>query len=163
MGGLSDHLPIYMEMECGRARSKRPFKFSSTWLKEASYISMVTDFWKTNSPRVRGVEITGFICNLAELKKMSKIWAHQKRIQDDQDLRQIEIELEVFENALGGLYILEEHKNKITSLYSTHGEILKEREDKWRLRSRAIWIQEGDANTKFYQKFANGRKAINTI
>lgn len=32
-----------------------------------------------------------------------------------------------------------------------------------RLRSRAIWLTEGDNNTKFYHKFANGRKAINTI
>lgn len=71
-GGLLDHLPIYMEMEGGSDRPKGPFKFSSTWLKEASYINTVTDFWKTNPPSVRGTVIAGFICNLAELKKMSK-------------------------------------------------------------------------------------------
>ena len=42
-------------------------------------------------------------------------------------------------------------------------QILKDREESWRLRSRAIWLLEGDNNTKFYHKFANGRKAINTI
>jgi len=68
-----------MEMECGRYRSKGPFKFSSTWLNEASYISMVTDFWKTNPPGVRGVATAGFIHNLIELKNMSKFWAHQKK------------------------------------------------------------------------------------
>ena len=104
-----------------------------------------------------------FISNLIDLKKLSKNWAHHKRLQDDHSLKQIENDLEVFETEQGGLYRSEEHKNHITSLYSTRGKYLKEKEDKWRLRSRAIWIQEGDANTKFYHKFANGRKAINTI
>lgn len=31
------------------------------------------------------------------------------------------------------------------------------------MSGRAISVQQGDANTKFYHKFANGRKAINTI
>eukprot|EP00253_Pinus_taeda_P019805 PITA_19805 len=43
------------------------------------------------------------------------------------------------------------------------GKILKDREEDWRLRSRVIWLQEGDDNTKFYRKYENGRKAINTI
>eukprot|EP00253_Pinus_taeda_P011273 PITA_11273 len=50
-----------------------------------------------------------------------------------------------------------------TSLITKRSQILKEREESWRLRSRAIWLLEGDANTKFYHKFANGRKIINTI
>lgn len=40
---------------------------------------------------------------------------------------------------------------------------LKDREEIWRLRSRAIWMHEGDENTNFYHKFSNGRKEVNTI
>ncbi len=43
-GGHSEHLPIYMEMEGCRARPEGPFKFYSTWLKEASFINLVTEF-----------------------------------------------------------------------------------------------------------------------
>lgn len=125
MGGLSYHLPIYMELENGRVRLKGPFKFSSTWLKDASYISKITNFWKRNPPGVRGLATVGFIHNPAELIKMSKIWAHKKRLKDDQALRQIEIDLDVFEKELGGLYRLEEHKHGITSIYMARGNILK--------------------------------------
>jgi len=48
---------------------------------------------------------------------------------------------------------LEAHKSKF----------LLEREETWRLRSREIWLQDEDGNIKFFHKYANGRKANNTI
>jgi len=94
---------------------------------------------------------------------LSKIWAHNKREQDDQILREIEEEITALKNDQGGIYTSQEHKDKITSLLSKRSKILKDREETWRLRSIVIWLLEGDDNTKFYHKFVNGRKAINTI
>jgi hypothetical protein len=36
-------------------------------------------------------------------------------------------------------------------------------ESKWRLKSRAIWIREGDNNTNFFHKFASYRRIVNSI
>ena len=33
----------------------------------------------------------------------------------------------------------------------------------WRLKSRAVWIALGDANTKFFQKYAFARRNVNAI
>lgn len=161
--GVSDHIPIYMEIIGGRTKPKGPFKFSSTWLRDDSYIRMVTEFWKENPPGTGSNSSHRFVQNLSELKKMSKQWAHNKRIQEDHSLLLIESDLSIFENDLGGLYNSDEHKEMITSLYSAREKILKDRKESLRLRSRAIWMKEGDANTKFYHKFSSGRKAINTI
>eukprot|EP00253_Pinus_taeda_P023577 PITA_23577 len=133
-GGISNHLPIYMEISGGRT-----------------------------PPTTTGHIVEGFAQNLNELKRLSKIWAQNKRRRDDQTLREVEIEIVDFESNLGGLYNSNEHKDRISSQYADRGEILKDSEESWRLRSRAIWMLEGDDNTKFYHKFANGRKAINTI
>ena len=38
-----------------------------------------------------------------------------------------------------------------------------ERQEVLRLNSRAIWMECGDDNTKFFQAFANGRKQQKTI
>jgi len=101
-GGISDHFPIYMEIYGGHGKPKGPFKFFSTWLKDASYIHMVTYFWKRNPPDARGNIAKGFSHNLTELKRLSKIWAHNKRVKDDQALRQAESEIAEFENDQGG-------------------------------------------------------------
>ena len=38
-----------------------------------------------------------------------------------------------------------------------------EKEETWRLKSRATWLECGDNNTKFLHAYARGRKASNTI
>ena len=38
-----------------------------------------------------------------------------------------------------------------------------EREEAWRLKSRAIWLECDDENTKFFHAYSRGRKAANTI
>ena len=41
--------------------------------------------------------------------------------------------------------------------------MLAKEEDLWRLKSRDIWIKEGDSNTKIFHRHAMHRKNINTI
>ncbi|GKV47185.1 hypothetical protein SLEP1_g54104 [Rubroshorea leprosula] len=42
-------------------------------------------------------------------------------------------------------------------------DILRKREALWRQKSRSNWVKLGDANTRFFHKIANGRKACNGI
>lgn len=41
--------------------------------------------------------------------------------------------------------------------------LLKQEEVSWRLKSRAIWLKEGDKNTKFFHKYENSKCERNTI
>lgn len=54
-------------------------------------------------------------------------------------------------------------KCQLIALENQKAKILKEREESIRLRSRALWIQAGDENSKFFHSYTKGRKASNTI
>eukprot|EP00253_Pinus_taeda_P031908 PITA_31908 len=135
-GGISDHRTIFLEAENSSHKIKSPFKFNDSWLLDPTYIQLVQNYWRTNP------------------------------IRDDEDISvgfEAEKVIAEFEESSTGTFPSPEKKVEYTSLISKRSQILKEREESWRLRSRAIWLLEGDANTKYYHKFANGWKIINTI
>eukprot|EP00253_Pinus_taeda_P027834 PITA_27834 len=162
-GGVSNHLPIFMEISGGPWKPKGPFKFNSSWLKDPTYIHLINELWKMHPPYV-GWNITeGFTHDLIEMKRLYKTWAHNKRIKDDQTLMNAEKEIVEFEKNMEGAYKVTEQKDRLTEVYAAKRKILMDREEAWRLRSRVIWLLDGDDNKKFYHKLANGRKSINTI
>lgn len=56
-----------------------------------------------------------------------------------------------------------EDKEELARLEKGRRTLLKEREDAWRLKSRAIWLNCGDENTKFFQAYARGQNMTNII
>ena len=82
---------------------------------------------------------------------------------DDQAITQIEADLEEIQNTDRGGFITQEDKERLYTLESNRNKILEEREEVLRLKTRAICMECGDDNTKFFQAFAKGRKQQNTF
>ena len=86
-----------------------------------------------------------------------------KRITKNTKLMGIEDILNrVYDNNILDTLSLEE-KSVICILEEMKAHILKTIEEGQRLKSKAIWITEGETNTKFFQHFANGRRLVNVI
>jgi len=56
-------------------------------------------------------------------------------------------------NLLHNIKKLEDRKQKILHIH----------EVTWRLKRRALWIQEEDRDTKFFHRYANHKRMVNTF
>ena len=91
-----------------------------------------------------------FAQNLSRIKPLLKEWSELQKEVEDQYPIQIEVEIAKFQNSKGGVLHTQDDKENLISLESTRNKILKEREEVWRLKRRAIWMECGDDNTKFF-------------
>ena len=97
------------------------------------------------------------------MKAASKNWVAKKKEKEEEELKRVNSELAQLEDPEGGGYASIDSRNKIKELEASRRNILQLREESWRLKSRALWLQAGDENTKFFQNYAKGRKMANSI
>jgi len=91
---------------------------------------------------------------LKNLKQVVVLWHRDKKAQLQSELHHIEVKMaEIFEKCSSQVFVYED-MDILKTLKQRKELILSIEESTWRLRSRAIWLNKGDKNTKFFHKFA---------
>ena len=89
------------------------------------------------------------------LKKQVVSWVKKKPVEEKNSLQLIESEImELFLENLTGVFFVED-KVKIMELARKMDALLKHEEATMCIKSRAIWIEEGDNNTQFFHRYAS--------
>lgn len=92
----------------------------------------MTEFWKSHSPD-RDEHITeGFVSNLKDLNKLSKIWAHKKISEEEHRVNEIEKEIANLEENSKGTFpsvVLRDKHVELTTLRGKFSRIKRKHGD----------------------------------
>ena len=88
--------------------------------------------------------------NLKQIKDLTIKWTREKRRIEGEELKRIELEISQINASYMPGYISSETKEHLITLEASRRKLLQQKEADWRLKSRAIWLQAGDENTKFF-------------
>ena len=100
---------------------------------------------------------------MQRVKKVSKPWAKVYSANQQKELKEVESTLKRIYEQNNTNVFKEEKLKEVREKELKREEPLTREEELLRLKSRAIWIKEGDNNTKFFHNFANHRRNQNTI
>jgi hypothetical protein len=140
----------------GREKQAREFRFEKRWLKEEDYLPRVFRIW---AQPVRAKDsLAIFQQKLKNVKKALKGWGANIRGRDakkKKDLSQELAEMELMEETI---ILTIDQKIRKSHIQEELLSIYEHEEEFWRQRGREQWLLQGDNNTEFFHRCANGQK-----
>ena len=124
---------------------------------------MVKRNWKPFEVQSLDICMFQMMDNLSTIKKLSKEWGNKFRELEQFELKYLEHKIQnIYNSNTTGIFSIEElHSLKVEE--QKRNRILADEEKSCRIKSRALWLEDGDKNTKFFHRHASHRKNINTI
>jgi hypothetical protein len=154
-GGISDHCPNFLEIRKGSNNPPIPFKCNRTWLTNDSFTKLVRENWSPFSQEINFSVATHFVKNLQTIKGETKIWAYQKQLSEDLEIKNMENQINLLSEEEGGGFSPLQAKTNLLRMEERSNRLIKEKEEMWRLKSRAIWMKSGDENNFFFKIMQN--------
>ena len=158
---MSDHNPLLLCSGQESEKKKHPFCFETAWLKHEDFLPKVAEIWGEGVRAKDAAEMWNI--KLKRVKKFLKGWGmslkgHSKKYKNilQEELLRLETEEE---NGLLPSHLMERKTFIQTELL----RLLAEEELYWHKRSNSKWLLEGDNNTSFFHRIANGKKRKNQI
>jgi exonuclease III len=156
----SDHFPVLLE--CGVIRrERRPFRFENMWLRAEGFGDQVKSWWDSYS--VTSTPSYVFAYKLKALKADLKIWNATEFGHISMQKQQLMAALREIDAMTDTRPLDVEEQGRREQTAIELDKVLLMEEISWRQKSRALWLKEGDKNSRFFHWVANSHRNVNTI
>lgn len=146
----SDHSPLLINLNsCRKPRGPRPFRLGKFWINHPSFKDVVKSCWIDNN----------LIQATNQLRDSSLSWS---RTTFGDTKKRLLSRINGIQCSAAYPYssFLQNFESSLVKEYNT---TLKLEEDFWKIHSRINWLNDGDANTKFYHISVINRRRTNRI
>jgi hypothetical protein len=160
---FSDHNALLLDSSSSAPslNGSREFRFDTSWLKNEEFLPSVLGIWEEYVNSHDPIDIINI--KLKRFRKYFKGWGSNIFGHNKKRKRELREELSAID-------ALEETNDLSPNLYIRKTDINHElfgiyakEELLWFQRSHEKWLLEGDPNTSYFHRVANGRKSKNTM
>nr|XP_027096084.1 uncharacterized protein LOC113715980 [Coffea arabica] len=156
--GRSDHAPLLIKCGMHKAHSSS-FRFLNVWANHSSFMDVVRDAWQVP---VQAGGMLGFHQRLSSVKHKLRCWSRQSFGDIFQTVQVAEETLrhcqEEFDAARD-----DSSRMQLREAQARYARALGVECEYWRQKSAIRWIQQGDANTKFFHSIVKQRRNANFV
>ncbi|GLJ44609.1 hypothetical protein SUGI_0937580 [Cryptomeria japonica] len=159
---LSNHFPVQLNCTIPLSKVKGNFKFLSMWWRDTNFELNIEKWWEECTD-IKGTPSYCFVKKMKYLKNKIKMWnvVSFKNIFFEK-IRE-EAELDRINNLVIEKGMTNEEFHSENSLKAELAEILPREEMFWRDKSRELWIEARDPNSKFFHASFKAKMNKNRI
>ncbi|XP_074318761.1 uncharacterized protein LOC141655589 [Silene latifolia] len=158
--GVSDHSPVWVQVQNGVHNKRNAFKYLESWSKSKKFYPCVQKYWDSH---FHGVKISILLQKFKQVKNGLKE-VHRKEFSGISDrVKAVKDELLSCQAQLGGDYMNSMLADKVNALTQSYVALRKVEMSILKQRAKVMHTNLSDTNTRyFYAKIAE-RKARNSI
>lgn len=149
----SDHRPVLARIKSRPTRPRRNFRFDKRWFGKQGFSTAVKDGWG----RLEDQQAENIVEKLYRCRKAISVWKRSNPSNNESLIEMLKAKIDQAQSD-DGMTAEEELELKWRLC-----EAYREEEIYWRQKSRAIWLREGDRNTKYFHAKTKQRRARNRI
>lgn len=152
----SDHCPILLDTNPAVFNVGRQFHFQPMWLSDPSCSTLITEAWKKKIDGSHDAQVT------IKLRYVKVALKRRNKENFGNVLEEIKsLKSQLYD--LMGQTDSDDKSEREAALKSRWEELLRREEILWRVKSRELWLKEGDRNTRFFHLSTINKRRKNQI